>query len=189
MERGLRKFYWGFFFIMLSFRIQGFDILPDFAGYILFAIGFNSLSEKSEHFKVAAKFNMPLVVISLFSIYQWPLQTQNNNSALIVGLSMIFSIILFALNLYVVFNLFMGIHDMMYQNGSGNSALAAEAEQKWNQYKILQIAAMGAILVALIPVINLIYIIAILIASLVVLVKIMGFLKKCEQDLVLEQAK
>jgi hypothetical protein len=183
MESGLRKFYWGFFFIMLSFRIQGFDIFPDFVGYILFAIGFSSLSEKSEHFRVAAKFNVPLLLISLFSIYQWPVQGQNGNTAQVVWFGILVSIILFALNLYVVFNLFMGIHDIMSQNENGNTALAVEADEKWNQYKILQIAAIGAFIVAFIPVINFIYIIAILIASLVVLVRIMGFLKKCEQDL------
>jgi hypothetical protein len=183
MESGLRKFYWGFFFIMLSFRIQGFDILPDFVGYIFFALGFSSLSEKSEHFRVAAKFNMPLLVISLFSIYQWPTQAPNNNSTLMIGLGVLVSVILFALNLYVVFNLFMGIHDIISQNENGNSALAVEAEEKWKQYKILQIAAMGIFLVALIPIFNFVYIIAILIASLVVLVRIMGFIKRCEKSL------
>jgi succinate dehydrogenase/fumarate reductase cytochrome b subunit len=180
MENGLRKFYWGFFFIMLSFRIQGYDILPDVVGYVLFAIGFNSLSEKSDYFRVAYKFNLPLIVLSLFTIYQWPVQAQDGSSMLKVSFAILMSIVLFALNLYVVFNLFMGIRDIM--DDKGNSDLVAETDERWNQYKILQIAAVCALIVAFIPVFNLLYIITIFIVSSVIAIKIMGFIKRCEQE-------
>ena len=184
MENGLRKLYWGFFFIMLSFRIQGFDILPDFVGYVLFALGFSELSEKSEHFRVAAKFNKPMIILSLFSIYQWPIRVQVNNSAMVFLFGILLAIALFALNLYIVFNLFMGIHDMVSEKG--NSDLAVEAEERWNHYKVLQFATIGAVIIAFIPVVNIIYIIGILIASLVILIKIMGFIKRCEENLIME---
>lgn len=182
MENGLRKLYWGFFFIMLSFRIQGFDIFPDFVGYVLFALGFSALSEKSEHFRVAAKFNTPMIVLSLFSIFQWPIRIQVNNTFMVLLFGILLAIALFAMNLYIIYNLFMGIYDIASEKA--NSDLAVEAEERWNQYKILQFAAIAALVIAFIPVINLIYIIGILIASLVILIKIMGFIKRCEENLI-----
>lgn len=42
-ESGFNKLYWGFFFIMFNFRIQGFDIFPDIVGYLFLASGFTTL--------------------------------------------------------------------------------------------------------------------------------------------------
>lgn len=44
----------GFLFLLIDFRIQNFDILPDIVGYILFAVGFHALASCSEHFKKAS---------------------------------------------------------------------------------------------------------------------------------------
>lgn len=34
-ESGFHKLYWGFLFILIDFRINGFDILPNVIGYII----------------------------------------------------------------------------------------------------------------------------------------------------------
>ena len=69
-QRGFTQLYWGFLFVMLNFRIQGFDILPDIVGYIFFAFGFAALASNSEHFKKASRLNIPMIILSIFSIYE-----------------------------------------------------------------------------------------------------------------------
>src|SRR5690606_14384419 len=61
-----RSFYWGFLLTMLDFRINGFDILPDILGFIFFAIGINALLAESEHFQQAQKFNLVMILLSIF---------------------------------------------------------------------------------------------------------------------------
>lgn len=51
--RGFSKLFWGFLIILLDFRIQGFDILPDIIGYLMIYSGLTQLIYLSEHFKYA----------------------------------------------------------------------------------------------------------------------------------------
>lgn len=180
-EEGLGKFYWGFFFIMFSFRIQGFDILPDIVGYIFFAFGFIKLATSSNYFNIAAKYNVPMMILSIFSIYQTPVQ----GGGIHLGPLGIFSIpILIAavvLNLLVVYNLFMGIKDMSEKRGQ--SDLATECNQRWNQYKLLQIAVLFSFILFFIPLLAGIYIVIMFVISIILGIVILGFLKRCMQSL------
>ncbi|MDF2673496.1 MAG: hypothetical protein K0R09_1761, partial [Clostridiales bacterium] len=72
---GFNKLYWGFLFIMIDFKLQGVDVLPDIVGYILFVIGFGMLASCSEYFSKAKSFDTPMIIISLFSIYERPAQS------------------------------------------------------------------------------------------------------------------
>jgi hypothetical protein len=180
-EKEFGKFYWGFIFIMLSFRIQGVDILPDIVGYILFAIGFSSLSTRSDYFKTAGNYNIPMIILSLFSIYQAPAQAQNVASGGGILLSFLLGAATMILNLFIAYNLFMGIREMEKQRKQ--DALALEATQRWDQFKMLQIASMCAFIVMLIPGINLIYLIILIVASIVILIRILGFLSRCDEDM------
>lgn len=180
---GFRKFYWGFIFIMLSFRIGGFDILPDFVGYVLFAFGFSELSSKSNYFSTASKYNIVMIIVSIFSIYQKPVDGQNAAYGSLLFLSLLIGTVTFVFNLLIVYNLFMGIREM--ENQKGQSDLAIEADERWGQYKILQIASLCAFIAMFIPFINILYIIGLIIASIYVLIKILGFLKKCDEDILL----
>ncbi len=67
---GFSKLFWGFVFIMIGFKIQGFDILPDILGYLFFAAAFSNLSSLSINFEKASKYNIPMIILSIFSIYQ-----------------------------------------------------------------------------------------------------------------------
>ena len=70
----LSKFYWGFLFIMVDFRLNGIDLLPDIVGFILFAVGFGLLAAESDYFNQARKLNMVMIILSIFSIYEAPAQ-------------------------------------------------------------------------------------------------------------------
>lgn len=178
MQKGLEKFLWGFIFIMLSFRIQGFDILPDVIGYVLFAMGFYELAERSEHFRIAAKYNVPMIVLSLFSIYSRPQNVESNFSGLTLLLVFMLSIVSFCVSLYVVYNLLMGIREIVQK--MGNTILVAETDKRWRQYRMLQFAILASMIIILIPALGLLYIIGVFIATIVFLVDIKRYIDKCK---------
>lgn len=180
-ERGLSKLFWGFFFIMLSFRIQGFDILPDIIGYVFFALGFADLASDSEHFKEASRYNLPMIILSFFTIYERPIEAGGITLGSFGIFAFIFGIVAFILNLLVVYHLFMGIKEIA--DREDHSELANEAEERWNQYKMLQIAIIVIMLLILIPPLAFIGIIVVFIASIILTVKILGFINRCKVGL------
>lgn len=178
---GFDKLYWGFLFVMIDFKIQGFDILPDIVGYILFAIGFSILAERSTYFKKSSKYNVPMIILSILSIYE----PQNQKSGIQLGqfglLSIPIAIAGLVFSLIVVYNLFMGIKDMAQTQGQ--MSYFHEADSKWRQFLTLQIAVLFAFVLIFIPVVALIYIIGIFVASVTITVGIMRFIKSCGEDL------
>ncbi len=180
-ESGFNKLYWGFLFIMLSFRIQGFDILPDIVGYLLFASGFSQLISSSNYFNIAAKYNIPMIILSIFTIYQVPAQGGGIQLGLLGIFTIPIAIASFVLNLLVVYNLFMGIKDMAKKQEQSDFVI--ESQEKWNQYKILQIASICSFIAIFIPLIGVLYIIAILVISIVLTISILGFIKRCSESL------
>lgn len=183
IAKGFDKLYLGFIFIMLSFRIQGIDILPDIIGYILFAYGLSCLSAYSYFFDKACKYNYPMIFLSIFSIYQKPVT--GVQPGLHMGSLGFFSLILavaaFVLNLLIVYNLFMGIKDMA--TNTEKPDIAREAMEKWNYYKYLMFAIILTFVMIIIPALALAYVIVLLIVSISVLIAILGFIKKCKENL------
>ncbi|MBU3143842.1 hypothetical protein [Clostridium sp. CF012] len=180
-ESGFNKLYWGFLFIMLSFRIQGFDILPNIVGYLFFASGFSQLISSSNYFNIAAKYNIPMIVLSIFTIYEAPAQSGGINLGLLGIFSIPIAIASFVLSLLVVYNLFMGIKDMA--KNQEQSDLVLESEEKWNQYKLIQIAAVCSFIFIFIPLLGVLYIITILVISVIITIGILGFIKRCTERL------
>jgi len=179
-ENGFNKLYWGFLFTMLSFRIQGFDILPDVVGYLFFAAGFSNLISSSNYFSIAAKYNIPMIILSLFSFYQGPVQAGIHLGSLGI-LSIPLAITCFVLNLLIIYNLFMGIKDMA--ENQEQSDLVTASDEKWTQYKLLQIAAIFSFVFIFIPLLGVVYIIGILVVSIIITIGILGFMKRCSESL------
>ncbi len=179
--RGLNKLFWGFFFIMINFRIVGVDILPDIVGYIFLASGINELIPNSSFFNKAAKYNISMLILSIFSIYQIPAQGGGINLGVLGIFSIPIAIASFILNLLLVYSIFMGIRDM--SENLEQYDLMEEAEKRWNQYKTLQIALLFSFIVIFIPLLSLVYIVVIFIAAIILTIKILGFLKRCSENL------
>jgi hypothetical protein len=59
------QIFWGLLLVILDVRISRIDILPDFIGYILVAVGCAGLSGASRHFSVASVLSWVLAVLSL----------------------------------------------------------------------------------------------------------------------------
>jgi hypothetical protein len=148
-QGGLMKLYWGFLFIMIDFRLQGIDVLPDIVGYLLFAAGFGILMSNSEYFNKARNFNIPMIILSIFEIYEKPAQ----GGGIQLGSFGIFGVLIgiasIILSLLVIYNLFMGIKEMA--NQQGQMELYEESDRRWNQYLILQIASIFAFILIFIP--------------------------------------
>lgn len=180
-ESGINKLYWGFIFIMLSFRIQGFDILPDIIGYLFFASGFIELTSSSTYFSIAAKYNIPMIILSIFSIYQTPVQGGGINLGPLGIFSIPIGLASFGLNLLVVYNLFMGIKDMAEKQEQFD--LAKESNERWNQYKMLQIAVLFSYILIFLPPLAIVYIVVLFVIAIILAIVIIGFLKRCSENL------
>ena len=177
-QRGFTQLYWGFLFVMLNFMIKGFDILPDIVGYIFFAFGFAALASNSEHFKKASRLNIPMIILSIFSIYESPAQDSgiNVNFDSANALGILIGIISLILDLLIVYHLFMGIRDM---SSNVDQEIYEEADRRWHQYLMLSIAAILSFIIVFIPFVNFVYIIGMFVASIALMIFILGFMKRC----------
>jgi predicted Co/Zn/Cd cation transporter (cation efflux family) len=120
-----------------------------------------------------------MIILSLFSIYQRPVQNGGINLGQLGLFSIAIAIASFVLNLLVVYNLFMGIKDMAEKQQKYN--LVKESDEKWNQYKLLQIAILCAFIIIFIPLIGVIYFIAIFVITIILLIGILGFIRRCNE--------
>lgn len=172
---------------MLDFRIQGLDILPDTVGYVLFALAFHVLASNSEHFAKAFKLNIPMIILSIFSIYEERIQSSSISSMEIsinfgrFGiLGVLISLASMILGLMIVYHLFMGIKDM---SSNVHWDLYEEADKRWNQYLMLQIAVLLGFIVIFIPLLNFVYVIGVFASSITLMFIILGFMKRCGEKL------
>lgn len=186
VDKGMMKFYYGFIFIMLSFRIQRIDILPDVIGYILFAIGFKELEEHSSYFAKAFKYNLPMLLLSVLSIYQVPAQEPGINFGPFGKFGILITAACFTLNLLIVYNLFMGIRDMA--ESRENIDIADRATEIWKHYRLFQIASLLVFAVIFIPALAIAFVFVLFVLSIALLIAILGFIKKSKEALKVNDA-
>jgi len=178
-KSSFNRLFCGFFFILLNFRINGIDILPDIVGYIFFFLALRDLEIENSFFLKAKNFSMPLILLSLFNIYERPAQSNGVNFGTFGGFGILIGIASLILNLILVYNIFMGIKELAYSKQL--SEIATEAQSRWNQYLTLQIAVFAAFLLIFIPFIAFIFIIGLAIGAIVLTISILTFMKKCER--------
>lgn len=180
-ESAFNKFYWGFFFIMIDFRLQGVDILPDIIGYCLFAAGLSILASSSSYFEKSKSLNIFMIVLSIFQIYERPAQGSGIHFGALGPFGFLIGIAAAILSLFVIYNLFMGIRDLAGEQAQIN--LSEEAEKRWTQYLVLQLSALFTIILLIIPPIAIISLIALFIFTIALTILIMGFMKRCGTSL------
>ena len=181
-ENGFNKLYWGFLFVMIDFKINGFDILPDIIGYIFFAVGFSMLAVNSIYFVKARNFNIPMIILSVFFIYEKPAQGGGIQLGPLGWFGVLLGIASFVLGLLVIYYLFQGIKEMAGKQEQMD--ICEEADKRWNQYLLLQLASILSFILILIPPLAIVYIIVLLIISIVITYYIMQFMKKCGELLI-----
>ncbi len=79
---GISKIAWGFVFILFHFKINSIDLLPDFIGYILVAIGIGSLSENLGHLKLLRPLS---IIIAIWAASVWFTESLTLTSILTAG--------------------------------------------------------------------------------------------------------
>jgi hypothetical protein len=150
-------------------------------GYLFFAFGFIELTSSSTYFSKAAKYNIPMIILSIFTIYESPAKGASIHLGPLGLFSIPIAIASFVLNLLVVYNLFMGIKDMAEKKEQPD--LMNESYERWNQYKMLRIAALFSYILIFIPSLALIYIYVLFILSIILTIIILGYLKRCSESL------
>jgi hypothetical protein len=171
-EDAFSKFYLGFLFVMIDFRLQGVDILPDIIGYWMFAGGLSMLASKSGFFEKARSLNMFMIILSIFQIYERPAQGSGINFGLLGPVGFLIGIAATILSLIVIYNLFMGIKDMARLQGQ--TGISEEAEKRWVQYLVLQLAGLLSIVLLIMPPLAMVFLMALFILSIVLVIATIG---------------
>jgi len=168
-----------FLFLFIDFRIQGFDILPDTVGYVLFAVGTYAIIALSGHFRKAFYINLPLLVISISDLYQRPSNEYLGpvNLGSLGLLSIPLALLVIALSIAFAYFLFQGIIEVA--DSKGLDSIAEKAGSQWRHYLFIQLGTLLAPVLALIPVIGIGYIIALLVIYFIIVCSIMRFMNEC----------
>jgi len=184
-KNGFNIIFYGMLFVLINLPVNGFDIFPDFIGYILFAIGYEKLKNKSIYFERVRKFIWLLILISFVAFYRAAyMQTPDMSRIVPEILLAVITFVFIMLNFY---NLFKGIRDMADKKGCLD--ISAEADKRWKQIVILNVMALLLVIVIFIPVINILYILALAVFSIYMAVKMMKLIKRCSKDLVEENER
>ncbi|MEC0240411.1 hypothetical protein P4H66_11165 [Paenibacillus dokdonensis] len=172
---GFLHLFWGFLFL-IDIRINGFDILPDVVGYVLFFLGFIKLESKSQHFLKAKNMSVVMIILSVMSlVISWA----SLQSWLFYFL---FNVVLYILKLYIVFHLCYGISELAGRRGLHE--FQNKAIQRWRWYIIVMTAAFLILLIApLAPLLAVILGILLILASLVIYILMMLLTLEAEQVL------
>ncbi|MBN2558373.1 MAG: hypothetical protein JXB33_06455 [Clostridia bacterium] len=165
-----RKLFWGFIFLF-DFRIGGFDILPDFIGFIFIYIGLKALAGKDAEFKRAGSLALPLIFMSVLDVYQAP-STQASLLGIIFGLALTLLIIL------MVRGICMGIRNEAAK--AGNDGLASKATNRWGLFLAVNILL---ILFTVVPVLAAVLFIPFFILSIISYVLMVSLMKSAEYSL------
>ena len=176
-----QKLFWGFLLIMLDFRIQGIDVLPDVIGYYFFYSGMLMLSGESEHFQKGSSYAIIMMILSVFSLYEAPASGGN-----LVGPSITFSPLYFlltiasvVLGLLTAFHLFRGIQEMAM--GRNLPGIEAEAGTRWTQLLLINLATLLVMVLVILPFLFVLGVLALFIVVLIYTVKVLQFIQRCSE--------
>lgn len=179
--KGFEKIFWGFLFL-LDFRLQGFDILPDAIGYLLFYSGLENLISQNRFFTTARKCALPLIVLSLFDLYQVQKPGIGINSSFESWPFIIIGLAAAVLNLIMVYHLCTGVAEMA--RAEGRVSLRADAETRWKYYLGANLAFLILWpLVLVVPSLAMIFSLPLFIIMIVVIILLMMLMKQAGQDL------
>lgn len=181
-----KKVFWGYLFLVIGFRIQGIDILPNFIGYIIIIFGIKNLLEENEHFQKVLNSGYILTILSIFDVYQ-PVTTNTTTFQFSNPLLAVVAIVSVIADLYFSYHLFMGISNMAEKRTFVE--IKFKSEKYWGYYWKLLLAMFGGILLVFLPTLVLIYMLVVLILTIVLHINILRFfwdLSKMPDDVTIE---
>ncbi|GAU80026.1 hypothetical protein [Fusibacter sp. 3D3] len=128
---GYSKIFYGFIFLF-DLRFAGFDVLPNFIGYILIYQGLTLLKDKNKFFIEAKGLAFPMIFISVLSLYQSPIPINEVYGSSFSLWSILLGLITVLFNLLMVFYLCNGIKSEVRQVEFLN--LESEIDTVWHLY-------------------------------------------------------
>lgn len=69
IARRFNQIFWGLILVILDLNINNFDLLPDFVGYILVAVGTGGLKAISQKFGIASTLSWVMTCLSLLGLF------------------------------------------------------------------------------------------------------------------------
>ena len=116
-----------------------------------------------------------MLILSIFTIYENP--NQNMGGIYFNPFRVLLSILSLIFSLLAMYHLFWGIKQLAEE--CNELDISNEAQLRWKQYLYLNLAAFIAILLIFMPPLAFLYMIAVLIISVILTVKFMGFMTRC----------
>lgn len=132
---GFHVMAWGIVFVLLSFQINGIDILPDIIGYILMLIGFSRIESYHPHFRRGKLLSIVFIVLSLIGMFQ--IRWTNPDGVLLAG-GLLLSLVILVLQVMLFYSLIMGIEEVSRLRGK--LELADLARGRWKLYLFYVVA-------------------------------------------------
>ena len=135
MSSGYRLIFIGFILILLDFRINTFDLLPDFIGYIFVINGLNGLSVKGSAFEKAKPLAILLLFLSLPSLFGFWENSLDTKSLAIFPV--VYEFVLGLSHLIMMYLIFAGTWEMAtkYEDEEWGQHL----KSRWNLYAIVNL--------------------------------------------------
>ena len=136
----MKKIFWGFIFIFLDFHVgvnlMKINFIPDFVGYILIYQGFTEFRQESGYFEKARPLAMALSVLAGVTF----ILDFMGISATNLTLSQIFTVSIFAIDIYMMYCLISGIGEMEYKEHRDYNA--ASLKSLWITTVILELVTL-----------------------------------------------
>lgn len=130
---GFLYLFWGFLF-QFDFRVGTVDLLPDFIGYLLFWVGVSKLLQTSEWFRKARPLCAVMIVLSLPSIVEMPMNETGSGPNLLI---LLYALIVLILDLYIVYYICQATISLAETRNDVD--LANKAGSRWKLYLLLQL--------------------------------------------------
>lgn len=134
MTKGLGQIFWGLLITVLDLNINGVDILPDFVGYMIAAMGCTALTAASRHFSLAALLAWVLLILSVF-VYALSGRVLTGGRLLAMGI-----------DIAMMWQILAGVMELAKAKGRGDLAGLAERHRK----EYLLAAILGTVMAVLV---------------------------------------
>lgn len=179
MNKGFRHIFWGLLFLLIDIRIELFDIIPDFIGYIFIVNGLSTLSLSEERFAKVRPFAIALIFLSIPSLLGvWEVDLMENHISIFAMLFQLITGIIQLLMMYFIFDATFHLATKY-----DDETWAEATKSRWKIYMVIHILILtmnGFMFNVAFEVLQVIFIVLV-IAALIVDIVIIVFMKGTER--------
>jgi len=141
---GFKNLFWAFIFLF-DLNFNGFDILPDIIGYILFYRGLKMLSYRNANFAKGKVLAIPLIFLSILDIFHVTIPINEIGNVQFGGVVFLIGIVNTIINLMMIYRICMGIAEEARR--INDNELELKANNEWTLYLIVNITLLVLIII------------------------------------------